>query len=639
MATHRQSFAENAIPPPPSQAVPPSPTSPGFSSSVLNRRHSRKRSSQVIVPPIPEKPAGTRRRSDRSDREDSTDNGDDDKRRYSLDEETDNDKDGPVTMDSVVFGASMLIVAQFFAKIVTSTLNQLVLNRYVDPAQLGAVSQLEFIINTILFFSREAIRLASQRQSISGKKRSAYHFEGNVVAETQSGTIQEVINMGYVSIVVGIVLTPIISLVYTSFEPLRIPNSQVAVLIFASSAIVELTSEPCFLLSLVELQFKVRASIESAAVAARCLTTFMFVIMSASKDQDMIIIAFALGQFAYSATYALLFARYGILSSRLEQYSLRLQAIWRFSRDNAYYYFNPDIRRLALSIALQSVFKYLLSEGDKLVTTMLPLASQGVYALVGNYGSLLARLVFLPIEEASRNSFSQILSANHTSSDVLSSVTLLSGVLRAYFYLGIFALVFGPLTAPFMLRLLVSPMWLETDAPRVLAAYACYIPFLAFNGILEAFVQSVATVHDIKRQSQAMVFFFLSFAASDYVFLAVLDLGASGLVYANMINMALRIVWCSQFVSKYYAQQHVSGVDAWNWLRFSTPGTGVAAMTAFVAACAWYLGPVSTFDDLLRQVGLAIALLMAIGWQERSLIIARLRFRRFSSASTPAKKD
>jgi oligosaccharide translocation protein RFT1 len=266
-----------------------------------------------------------------------------------------------------------------------------------------------------------------------------------------------------------------------------------------------------------------------------------------------------------------------------------------------------------------------LSEGDKLVTTILPLAAQGVYALVVNYGSLLARLVFLPIEEASRNSFSQILSSNHTPGDVRSSVTVLSSVLRAYIYLSCFALVFGPHVAPFMLRLLVSPMWLETDASQVLAMYTCYIPFLAFNGILEAFVQSVASVHDISRQSRAMAFCTLSFIGSAYFFLNIVGLGATGLVFANMVNMSLRIMWCSRFISNYYSQQHTSGVDSWSWLKSALPSPTVFVVTCGVGSCAWYLAPVVSLRDFTNQVTMAMFLLLVIAWNERMLIKSHLR--------------
>ncbi|KAH8981677.1 hypothetical protein EDB86DRAFT_2931631, partial [Lactarius hatsudake] len=42
-----------------------------------------------------------------------------------------------------------------------------------------------------------------------------------------------------------------------------------------------------------------------------------------------------------------------------------------------------------------------LTEGDKLLISRLsPLADQGGYAIASNYGSLVARVVFQPIEES-----------------------------------------------------------------------------------------------------------------------------------------------------------------------------------------------------------------------------------------------
>ena len=56
----------------------------------------------------------------------------------------------------------------------------------------------------------------------------------------------------------------------------------------------------------------------------------------------------------------------------------------------------------------QSVQKYALTEGERVVLVWLsPLAQQGVFALVSNLGSLVARLVLQPFEEAAFAHFSQ----------------------------------------------------------------------------------------------------------------------------------------------------------------------------------------------------------------------------------------
>ena len=73
-----------------------------------------------------------------------------------------------VSANQVASGATFLIGAQFFAKIVTFSLNQLLL-RFIDPEIFGQNAQLQFLISTILYFSREAVRLATQRQTLADK--------------------------------------------------------------------------------------------------------------------------------------------------------------------------------------------------------------------------------------------------------------------------------------------------------------------------------------------------------------------------------------------------------------------------------------------------------------------------------------
>ena len=44
--------------------------------------------------------------------------------------------------------------------------------------------------------------------------------------------------------------------------------------------------------------------------------------------------------------------------------------------------------------------------------------------------------------------------------------------------------------------------YLSTSAPRILAAWVWYVPVLALNGGLEAFLSSVASPKDLNEQSR-----------------------------------------------------------------------------------------------------------------------------------------
>ena len=294
------------------------------------------------------------------------------------------------------------------------------------------------------------------------------------------------------------------------------------------------------------------------------------------------------------------------------------------SSGNGKRFFNVETKNLVISLWLQTFFKHCLGEGDKiLVSTLLSIGDQGVYAVVVNYGSLVARLIFLPIEESLRNFFSKLLSATDLSpTDANLSVTVISTILRLYSYLGIFAVIFGPLCSPFLLKFLVSSLWFSTDAPKVLATYTCYVPFLAFNGVLEAFVQSVATASDIKHQGSVMILFSLSFAVAAYLLMVVHSLGATGLVYALMINMTMRIIWSVRWIESYF-QEHTSLVlnDSWYWLRIACPRKLVFLCSALSVGVSYlYIGTVTTMIDLLKQCVVAGLLGLALMYSERGLL-------------------
>lgn len=62
--------------------------------------------------------------------------------------------------------------------------------------------------------------------------------------------------------------------------------------------------------------------------------------------------------------------------------------------------------------------------------------------------------------------------------------------------------VFGSAYMSILLPLLLPSQYLTTSAPNVLAAWVWYIPVLAVNGGLEAFLSSVATPKDLNGQSR-----------------------------------------------------------------------------------------------------------------------------------------
>jgi len=91
-----------------------------------------------------------------------------------------------------------------------------------------------------------------------------------------------------------------------------------------------------------------------------------------------------------------------------------------------------------------------------------------------------------------------------------------------------------------------------TSAPAVLEAYCYFIPFLGLNGIAEAFVQAVANEQEIARMSWAMSLWSAVYIAACFFFTVILQQKEVGLIQANMVNMACRIIWSGIFIYNYF---------------------------------------------------------------------------------------
>jgi len=273
---------------------------------------------------------------------------------------------------------------------------------------------------------------------------------------------------------------------------------------------------------------------------------------------ELALLAFGLGQLAYSVLVLVAY------SSRLgwpRLWPVRLTGIFPRESATAQFssFFNTEALQLALSMTYHSFIKHLLTEGDKVIVSWWsPLQDQGGYALAVNYGSLVARIVFQPVEEMCRLYFSKLLSETNTSkakaqreSDSANASSALMTLISVQLAFSALVLVFGHSYLPIALHVLLPPRYLVTSAPQVLSAWVWYIPFLAINGGLEAFISSVMTPSQVRSQSRWMIAFSVVYISSAMT-LYSLGFGDIALVYANIINLSARIVYALEFASSYF---------------------------------------------------------------------------------------
>ncbi|PHH92753.1 hypothetical protein CDD83_5377 [Cordyceps sp. RAO-2017] len=560
---------------------------------------------------------------------------------------------------SMVQGASLLVLLQLLSRLTSFAANQLLV-RLLTARLLGLATQLDVLYLSVLFFARESLRVAIQRQApsppairpaaaeVGGDKArdatEAKRREEQREREDERRGAQAVVNLGYLPVLVGAVVAVVLARLYRAYlvvdsssslgdDDGQPPQLVLALGLYALAAWVELLSEPCFVLMHTRLRFGTRAAAESAATLTRCLVVLGAALWASSEEEGggrgvVGVLPFALGQLAYGLALLLVYLVAGRRLAAQLGFSLLPRRLGG-GKGFVLGYFDAPALRLAASITAQSVVKHVLTQGDTFLVSLLAEAEvQGVYALANNYGGLLARLLFQPVEESCRSYFSRLLSSSSPAAAAASSRSpaavearrSLATLSRLYLVLSAAVVAVGPFAAPALLAVVAGSRWTAVGAGRVLATYCFYVPFLALNGLAESFVASVASERQLHRQSLWMGAFSVAFAAAAYVLMRLYPLGAHGLVLANVVNMLCRILWSTAFVKTFFAARRLDFS-----LASLLPGPTIAASLATFAALVQLHdldeAGARPFVTLAKVAASAVPLLLVIGFSERTLLL------------------
>ncbi|GAA6062749.1 hypothetical protein JCM10212_000389 [Sporobolomyces blumeae] len=453
-----------------------------------------------------------------------------------------------------------LVALQVASRLFSFALNQLLL-RSTTPTAFGvATLQFDTLRDTILFLVREGIRGAVVRT------RGAATASEN---EKRTRPIH---------LFLSPLILPAFYLFARSTSPPRSDPSSSGtfsrtLVLYAGSTLVELGAESSYLETLVRWETLTtrRVQVEGLAVGAKAVGTLaaLKVVVPARALE-----AYGWGQLAYSLT---LFVglRWAVSSTtRTETDSARdeAQVPSEAKRVDARY-FDWDVLGLGWALTKQNIVKQVLTEGDKLAVSKFGKGDDlGGYAVALNYGSLIARIVFQPLEESCRLYFSSLASRPPTASRPTASTsphveiaTHLSLVLRFYTHLTLILTLLAPPFVVPVLRVLLGPTWAST-AGTTLKAYLYSLPFLAFNGLTEAAFQSLADERWLRFGSYWMGVCTVAFASTVYVTMARRDAvdggvettASQGLIVANCVNMALRTLFSCRFLYLHFARSTAS---------------------------------------------------------------------------------
>lgn len=536
-------------------------------------------------------------------------------------------------------GATFLMMGQLFTKIITFILNNILI-RFLSPRIFGITSFLEFILGTVLFFSREAIRLSTLRIKDDSDD------ETTNTAKSRSEVLQTAVNFAHVPLWIGIPLSVIlITWQYRNinFYFVALPYFTWSILLIWLSIIVELLSEPFFIVNQFMLNYGTRSRFEGVSVTMGCVVNFVLILsfekewLVTSKEstetmrEGIAILAFAIGKLAHSVTLlGCYYYDYVKNFGPKKLFNLRLTRIHGRSSKKSYY-FQHEISEHFKKVYFQLCFKHLLNEGDKLIINSLcTVEEQGIYSLLSNYGSLITRLLFAPIEESLRLFLARLLSTEKAKNLRL-SMEVLVNLTRFYLYLSLLIVIFGPINSSFLLQFLIGSKWSTTSVLDTIRVYCFYLPFLAMNGILEAFFQGIATGNQIMKHSYLMMVFSGVFLVNCWILIEYLDLSINGLIISNIINMALRISYCVWFINRYYKELFTESSFIVNFQNFKVVSViGIILWTIDW----WVIGFVKNFQQFFINVAFAVLLLSVILIKERNSIRDLIGKRRTSRSKS-----
>ncbi|KAL1979670.1 hypothetical protein VTN96DRAFT_5382 [Rasamsonia emersonii] len=535
---------------------------------------------------------------------------------------------------SPAYGTTFLVLIQVVSRVLTFASNQIVL-RHLSPEILGVATQLELYSVSVLYFSRECLRTVIQREppihstTVATSSKTSNDSAGNLSSpDTVFDSIasQTVVNMSYISLALGFPLVVLFALCYlylTTEETSRTPFFQISLGMIGFSCLFELATEPFFAVVQQHMLYRTRAAVETSAAVAKSFTVCAISTWAAWAGWNIGVLPFALGYLAYSFALICGYIWKMVRNSPEKNFSFLLTPI--HSRNGSEYLANRFSRRLIWLGAngyLQLIVKHLLTQGDSMILAALSsLEDQGIYSLVSNYGGLVARILFQPIEESSRNLFARLLNSggtkNHDIGGVNAAKSHLIDVLRAYGILAALTFAIGPSVVPLVLHVLIGPRWMSPKVESLLSAYCYYIPFLAFNGITEAFVSSAVSASDMRKQAAWMGAFSACFAAVSFLLLQLGGRGALGLVWANIINMSIRTVWSYLFIKK-YLRQHKNDL-AISEISLERETYGICALMLSIMS-AIRQSSEKNFHDTMRILSVGSACALLILYSERQYL-------------------
>ncbi|XP_012691497.1 protein RFT1 homolog isoform X2 [Clupea harengus] len=441
--------------------------------------------------------------------------------------------------------ASYNVLLQVMFRFLTFFLNAFTL-RFVSKELIGVVNvRLMLLYSTLVFLSREAFRRACLS---GGGAESNWRQNINLLWLTFP-----------LGCLWGVLLVCVWAFVLQAPDPQAVPNYLPAVCLFCWAALQELLAEPLWVLAQTHMLVQLKVVAESSAMVAKCIVTVVMV-MSAPEWGLYI---FAASQCVYSGflvlCYVVYFTRF-LGSAEAEKKGFPLQSITETlpGRTQGESVINWKLARLTWSFFKQSFLKQILTEGERYVMTFLNVLNfgdQGVYDIINNLGSMVARFLFLPIEESFYVFFAKVLERGRTvhqqkREEVAMAADVLECLLKLVLVIGLIIAVFGQAYSHLALDIYGGELLSSGTGPSLLRCYSAYVLLLAVNGITECFTFAAMSKEEVDRYNFVMLGLSVCFLLLSYWLTGLF--GGVGFILANCCNMALRITHSLVYMRHYF---------------------------------------------------------------------------------------
>ena len=205
---------------------------------------------------------------------------------------------------------------------------------------------------------------------------------------------------------------------------------------------------------------------------------------------------------------------------------------------------------------VQSVFKQVLTEGERIVMTffnLLSFSDQGIYQAINNLSSLAARFVFAPIEESSYLVFGKLIDRNRSfekqsKHDLQIVFDTLKQLLKLMILIGMIIIAFGYNYSELVLLLYGGREFANTKSIDLMRFQCFYVAIIAVNGVTETFTFAAMSKSELIQFNYLMISLSFIFLVSNFLFVNLI--GLNGFVLAVCIQMIARILYSYYLIDK-----------------------------------------------------------------------------------------